>query len=170
MSKPSVMQVADMASKWFDADLVEYIGDTDADEFRARMLATTAETLFWADSQNTADTEGTGEGSWEEYADASDGLGMLDASDRESLRSDVEGFVSMAWPYLSANEGRFGNGLASVAGHDFQLTRNGHGAGFWDGGWKHGDELTALAKTFGTCSVQFNVDDDDEITDVQLTS
>jgi hypothetical protein len=164
MSKPSVMQVADMASRWFDAGRVEYIGGIAADEFRARMLTATAETLFWTDALCDCELR------FDRYADTSEGLDMLDSDDRESLRSDVEGFVSMAWLYLSANEGRFGNDLAGAAGHDFQLTRNGHGAGFWDGDWKHGDELTALAKTFGTCSVQFNVDDDDEITDVQLTS
>lgn len=37
------------------------------------------------------------------------------------------------------------------AGHDFWLTRNGHGAGFWDGGWpKHGDVLTKAAKVYGS--------------------
>ena len=36
------------------------------------------------------------------------------------------------------------------AGHDFWLTREGHGAGFWDGDWpKHGDELTEAAKSYG---------------------
>lgn len=25
--------------------------------------------------------------------------------------------------------------IAAMAGHDFWLTRNGHGAGFWDGDW-----------------------------------
>lgn len=37
------------------------------------------------------------------------------------------------------------------AGHDFWLTRNGHGAGFWDGDWPepYGDKLTELAKRFG---------------------
>ena len=38
-------------------------------------------------------------------------------------------------------------------GHDFWLTRNHHGAGFWDGGWKDGDALTRAAKTFGTCDL-----------------
>lgn len=34
----------------------------------------------------------------------------------------------------------------SEAGHDFWLTRNGHGAGFWDGDWpERGDELTELS-------------------------
>ncbi len=30
-------------------------------------------------------------------------------------------------------------------GHDLFLTARGHGAGFWDGDWTHGDELTELA-------------------------
>lgn len=39
------------------------------------------------------------------------------------------------------------------AGHDFWLTRNGHGAGFWDRGLKHGDELSKWAKSFGSCDL-----------------
>lgn len=35
-----------------------------------------------------------------------------------------------------------------LVGHDFWLTRNGHGAGFWDGDWETGDELTAACKGF----------------------
>lgn len=37
------------------------------------------------------------------------------------------------------------------AGHDFWLTRNGHGAGFWDGDWPEPQAsiLTELAKGFG---------------------
>lgn len=37
------------------------------------------------------------------------------------------------------------------AGHDFWLTRNHHGAGFWDGDWPHdtGDRLTAASHAFG---------------------
>ena len=39
----------------------------------------------------------------------------------------------------------------SSAGHDFWLTRCGHGAGFWDGDWQEdvGERLTAASKTFG---------------------
>lgn len=33
--------------------------------------------------------------------------------------------------------------------HDFFLTRNGHGAGFWDGDYERGDELTTITKSFG---------------------
>lgn len=40
--------------------------------------------------------------------------------------------------------------LETVA-HDFWLTRNGHGAGFWDGDYQKttGEALTALAHSFG---------------------
>ena len=50
-------------------------------------------------------------------------------------------------------------------GHDFWLTRNGHGAGFWDGDWKDqngskmpGEELTAAAKMFGEFNLVLNDD------------
>lgn len=40
-------------------------------------------------------------------------------------------------------------GRESEAGNDFWLTRNGHGAGFWDGDWEHGEELTKSAHSYG---------------------
>ncbi len=38
------------------------------------------------------------------------------------------------------------------AGHDFYLTRNRHGAGFWDGDWPNevGERLTNAAHCYGT--------------------
>jgi hypothetical protein len=46
------------------------------------------------------------------------------------------------------------------AGHDFWLTRNGHGAGFWDGDWSEPEaaQLTAASKKFG--EVDLYVGDD----------
>lgn len=48
---------------------------------------------------------------------------------------------------------RAGSSLEAMAGHDFWLTRNGHGAGFWDGDWlsDKGSEapLSDLAREFG---------------------
>ena len=42
------------------------------------------------------------------------------------------------------------NKSAKDAGHDFYLTRQGHGAGFWDGDWPtYGDMLTRIAKGYG---------------------
>ena len=49
-----------------------------------------------------------------------------------------------------------------LAGHDFWLTRNGHGAGFWDRGLGQlGDDLTDAAKSFGSCDAY--VGDDNSI-------
>ena len=41
--------------------------------------------------------------------------------------------------------------IEANAGHDFWLTRAGHGAGFWDGDWPepHATRLTRLSKKFG---------------------
>lgn len=50
----------------------------------------------------------------------------------------------------------------SCAGHDFLLTRNGHGAGFWDGDWSRDDSaadlLTDAAKTFDEFSLYLGDD------------
>lgn len=44
-------------------------------------------------------------------------------------------------------------GRESEAGHNFWLTRNGHGAGFfsllWDGVWEKGEKLTESSNEFG---------------------
>lgn len=43
---------------------------------------------------------------------------------------------------------------AEMAGHDFWLTRNGHGAGFWDRDLGEvGEALTEAADTFGECNL-----------------
>jgi hypothetical protein len=46
------------------------------------------------------------------------------------------------------------------AGHDFWLTRNHHGAGFWDGDWPHdvGRRLTAASHAYD--SVDLYIGDD----------
>jgi hypothetical protein len=55
------------------------------------------------------------------------------------------------------------SGNVKRAGHDFWLTRNHHGAGFWDGDWpeESGDRLTAASHAFG--NVDLYVGDDDLI-------
>jgi len=48
----------------------------------------------------------------------------------------------------------------SSAGHDFWLTRNGHGAGFWDRGLGHdGDLLSEAARVYGSCDLYVGDDD-----------
>lgn len=48
---------------------------------------------------------------------------------------------------------------AEQLGHDFLLTRNGHGAGFWDRGLGElGQQLTAAAQSYGTIHAFINDD------------
>jgi hypothetical protein len=57
------------------------------------------------------------------------------------------------WNTFKQRAGYLLNGLnMEQVGHDFWLTRNGHGAGFWDGDYEEsiGNELTELAKSFGS--------------------
>ena len=63
-----------------------------------------------------------------------------------SLQSDLEQFISLCEADLITSE------LSpEQIGHDFILTRNGHGAGFWDRGLGEiGDTLTKWAQTFGS--------------------
>lgn len=44
--------------------------------------------------------------------------------------------------------------------HDFWLTRNGHGAGFWDGDYPEpwGERLTEAAQSFGECNLYIGDD------------
>jgi hypothetical protein len=44
-----------------------------------------------------------------------------------------------------------GSTIEEQAGHDFWLTRNGHGAGFWDGDWPepYAEMFTEGAKSYG---------------------
>ena len=57
-------------------------------------------------------------------------------------------------------------GTDSQNGHDFWLTRNGHGAGFWDRGYADevGDALTEAAHAFGETYLdwEFDLKHDDE--------
>lgn len=63
-----------------------------------------------------------------------------------NLQDDLEQFVGLCEDTLIASE------LSpEQIGHDFILTRNGHGTGFWDRGLGEiGDQLTTWVKTFGS--------------------
>ena len=50
---------------------------------------------------------------------------------------------------------------SAQAGHDFWLTRNGHGAGFWDGDWPiaAGKRLTKASEEAGDVTLYLGEDD-----------
>ena len=65
----------------------------------------------------------------------------------DGIRADVVDFVLGNTSDCVAYAASFS---AADIGHDFMLTRNGHGAGFWDRGLGDlGDRLTAAAKAYG---------------------
>ncbi len=75
---------------------------------------------------------------------------------------DADGFVSMFRADIEASEGHAlsraagtGSSVEELAGNDLFLTSNGHGAGFWDGGWPepHASRLDEGAKAVGACEL-----------------
>lgn len=78
----------------------------------------------------------------------------IDAESLHQMQADCKKFQE-------ANAAMIGD-RHKTAGQDFWLTRNGHGAGFWDGDWpEHGDALTDAAAAFGECYIY--VGDDGKI-------
>lgn len=52
--------------------------------------------------------------------------------------------------FISANIDKLTGWTPSQAGHDFFLTRNRHGTGFWDRGLPHGRALSDASHPYGT--------------------
>ncbi len=74
----------------------------------------------------------------------------IDSAAMADMEADCRAFVEDNWTDLMAWADRMGYG-AETAGHDFWLTRNGHGAGFWDrGAGDIGDRLTDASKAYGS--------------------
>lgn len=72
------------------------------------------------------------------------------------ITADCHSFWARCWFYVAATDM-----TPDQAGHDFALTRNRHGAGFWDGDWDHtpyADLLDKLSKAYG--EVEFYQGDD----------
>lgn len=61
----------------------------------------------------------------------------------KGMREDCERFLAENWEDIKTK--------LDSAGHDFWLTRNGHGAGFWDGDWPEdvGERLTEASRNWG---------------------
>ena len=76
----------------------------------------------------------------------------IDPASRQSIENDCARFTLEAAPILAGL-----NIPDSQIGHDFLLTRNRHGAGFWDSPEKYGqenaDKLTEISHTFGETDI-----------------
>jgi hypothetical protein len=95
-----------------------------------------------------------------------DGAPLDDAkySDTELAPKTIERFKADCSLFQSENEALLleADEHQSTArqGHDFWLTRNGRGAGFWDGDYPEelGEQLTKASKAFGGCDLYIGDD------------
>jgi hypothetical protein len=72
------------------------------------------------------------------------------------IKADCNTFQSTYGGYFNnENCSYHGCEVDAYAGHDFWLTRNGHGCGFWDGDWAEpvATVLTEAAKGYGKLEV-----------------
>lgn len=81
----------------------------------------------------------------------------LDPEAELDLKADCRSFLARANGFISYNAAKHGQTFEQ-AGRDFWLTRNGHGAGFWDGDWPWaGDRLSRIANGYGEVDL-FEID------------
>lgn len=129
--------------------------DSELDEFTAAY----AEAALWSSTDDNEDP-----------LDANYSFDDIDPDTMRKMRADCARFQQENAADIAAGpvEGAAGSdeyGPAARAGHDFWLTRNGHGAGFWDGDWPEAaaTRLTDAAHAFG--EVNLYVGDQGRISD-----
>lgn len=110
------------------------------------------ETALWSSNDNADESGG-------EPLDANYTADDIDKTTLETMIGDCRDFQESFGTLIAGRESR--------AGHDFWLTRNHHGAGFWDGDWDDeykpatqptlvpqyrtvGDFLTAMSRPYGS--------------------
>ena len=134
---------------------------TRTDDNLARFIAGYCEAMIWANTTVTVDGEPDDEQTGDLYPSAfqtpRDGwqLEAFDLDAQESIESDCRDFLGANMRDVVEYVRRLGDsyGPWEAAGHDFALTRNGHGAGFRDRGLGEvGERLTANAKPYGESS------------------
>jgi hypothetical protein len=108
-------------------------------------LADYMECALWSSTDNSDDSGG-------EPLDRNYTTDDFAPGEEQKARTDCENFMQQAEAAgLQLNE---------KAGHDFWLTRNHHGDGFWDGDYDKatGERLTEIAQTFGETSIEVGDD------------
>jgi len=98
------------------------------------------ECMLWSSNDESDESGG-------EPLDKNYSVSDLSDSALKGAIEDCNAFIKKAEKFMDATNADDGQ-----HGHDFWLTRNGHGAGFWDRGYgAAGDKLSEIAKTFGEC-------------------
>lgn len=87
--------------------------------------------------------------------------GFHDLADEtlDAIKANCVAFNTQAAPWLRKAYDRDAEYTELRAGHDFWLTRNHHGAGFWDRGLgPAGERLTTIAHSFGSADAYLGDD------------
>lgn len=107
------------------------------------------ETALWSSTDNADDSGG-------EPLDKNYSADDIAPSTMKQMVKDCKAFYESERKSLAV-------GTDGQGGHDFWLTRNGHGAGFWDGDWPEPEatKLTKASKAYG--SYDLYVGDDGKI-------
>ena len=105
----------------------------------SKSLQKAIETLLWSEWDN-ADEQGGAP------LDANYTIDDIDPVSLAKLDVELDAFIENAQKYLVETD-------PDHVEHDFILTRNRHGAGFWDGDYTNGDALTDLAQTYSEMNV-----------------
>lgn len=99
-----------------------------------------------------------------EPLDANYDINDIDFATIERMKADCQSFYDAHCEVITSDNSPCRHNDPIIhAGHDFWLTRNGHGAGFWDGDWSKeaGERLTKASKEYGECNLY--VGDDGKI-------
>jgi hypothetical protein len=79
----------------------------------------------------------------------------------DAMIADCEAFQSSFFELFTDENCKYhGCSPVEYAGHDFWLTRNGHGCGFWDGDWVEpiATQLTAACKQYSEINLYIGDD------------
>lgn len=91
-----------------------------------------------------------------EPLDANYGISEIHDESIQKMKEDCEKFQKQNEQWLNEENCLTKINFEEQGGHDFWLTRNGHGCGFWEkSDWKEypGMILTKSAKAFGECNL-----------------
>lgn len=123
----------------------------------AEIVAGYVECALWAGLDWTVTTDHGGEEDNPRPLDDVYGPDDIDAESMALIEADVLTFARQAW-HVAETAGW----SADQFGHDYFLTRNGHGTGFWDRGRSVGDHLSSMARSMGEMDLYVGGGGDDD--------
>ena len=112
-------------------------------------LSSYVETALWSSPCEEEDIE---------FLDAKYRIEDFDEKTLSDMKEEMVSFIDKYYHLVSEDDK---DTSISMFAHNLWLTRNGHGAGFWDGDYNNGDELTDACE--GLKNIDLYVGDDGRI-------